>query len=200
MKIDLDENLGDIQDFADNLEFDNHNHENHETDGFCWENTKIDFDDTLFDVDYGDDGEYEDVDELDLTFQTQDEKSDNAYQKTTDKIVEISRNQLKNQYDSKIELQKNLSRFFSVFLSFQFGALVIFMVMKGFIKDFKLSDSIILAYMTSVFVESLGAIIIMIKFAFNSEQETEILHILNSVISKFKIYNSYEHGKNNHKK
>lgn len=156
---------------------------------------EVDFDESFFDFDYGIDGEYEEADEVDSAVQTQDEKSDDAYQKTTDKIVEISKEQLIKQYDSKKDLQKILSIFFVVFIAVQFLLLIVLLLIKGFYKDFKLENVVILSYMTSVFVETLGAIIIMIQFAFDSKQETKILSILSSVISNFKVYNSSEHEK-----
>ena len=51
------------------------------------------------------------------------------------------------------------------------------------------SDSVVSAYVISVFAETLSGLIIMIKFAFQSKQDVELIKILNSIIEHFQKYN-----------
>lgn len=151
------------------------------------------------DIDFGFDGDYEDVDKSDekIKEKSQDEKSDDSYQNTARKIVNISASQLKSQNKTKTKMQKILLKFFSALLILQFIAIIVILLLKGFsVNLFNLSDTVILAFITSVFVETLGIVAIMVKNSFNHTQETEIISILNSYISNFKIYNSSEHGQN----
>lgn len=147
-------------------------------------------------IDYGIDGNYEQVEEVDSELR-QDEKSDNAYQKTADKIVNISNDQLDAQRKMKDKAKSKLLNFFIALLFIQFLSIVAIVVLKG-LRYFDISDSVLIVYITSVFVETLGVIAIMVKSSFNSAQEIEIIKILNSYIKDFKVYNSSEHrGENN---
>lgn len=152
-----------------------------------------------YNFDYGYDGDYEKVDDVDSKI-NQDEKSDNSYQRTANKIVNISANQLSEQNTSKRHFQKILLVFFIILLSVQFLAIIVLVLIKGFSKNFEISDAILLTFITSVFVETLGVIAIMVKFSFNNEQETKIISILNSYIKDFKVYNSSEHGSKSNQK
>ena len=145
--------------------------------------------------DYSDDGDFETVDSIDRRV-VQDEKSDDTYQETASRIVDISEIQLNNQHDSKTKLQKRLLWFFIALLSVQTIAIVVVILLNGFNKRFQLNDGVIIAFITSAFVETLGVVALMVKFAFNNEQETKIISILNSYIEHFKVYNSSEHKSN----
>lgn len=159
-------------------------------------NNFVEVDAKSLNIDYGYDGVYEQVDERDNELR-QDEKSDDSYQKTASRIVEISENQLKEQNCTKKELQKILLVFFVVLLSLQLLSIVVLVLIKGFCKNFNISDSILLTFITSAFVETLGVIAIMVKFSFNIKQETNIISILSSYIKDFKVYNSSEHKTKN---
>ena len=54
--------------------------------------------------------------------------------------------------------------------------------------NLQISDFILNIYIVSVFVETLAGLIIMIKFAFDSKQEVELIKILNAIITNFKKY------------
>ena len=77
---------------------------------------------------------------------------------------------------------------FFIFIGIQYLVLVGLLFVKGFAKGFYLSDSILMAYMTSIFVETLSAIFVMIKYAFNSDQEVKLIGILNNAISNYKKF------------
>ena len=54
--------------------------------------------------------------------------------------------------------------------------------------NLQISDFVINVYIVSVFVETLAGLIIIIKFAFDSQQEIELIKILNAFIVNFKKY------------
>lgn len=116
------------------------------------------------------------------------EKSEDNYMDIARGIVNTSADQLKTQNTSKNTLKEQFTRFFIWFVSAQYIVLVFLLVLKAFWHDMNLSDTVVISYITSVFVETLGAIAIMIKYAFNSEQEVQILQILNDVISSYKKF------------
>jgi hypothetical protein len=115
--------------------------------------------------------------------------SEGKYLEIVTSIVNISCGQLADQNKSKRKNRKILLIFFVVFLATQYVVMLGLFVLKGFnIWGFDLKDSIILTYITSVFVETLGAIIIMVTYAFQSDQEVQILKILNGVVEKFQKF------------
>ncbi len=115
--------------------------------------------------------------------------SEKTYIKIAERIVSVSTFQLNQQNRSKSKLKKAFSRFFIVFLSVQYAVLVAMLACKAFCASMLLSETVIITYITSLFIETLGAVILMIKYAFNSDQEVKILEILNGVISSYKKFN-----------
>lgn len=116
------------------------------------------------------------------------------------KIVKIAEEQLKSQNQSKIDLKADLSRFFRTFLKLQF--VVLFLLLFGeMICNIAwptveaISDKIILTFITSVFVETLGGIILMVIYAFSSKDEIQITKILTEVIKTFQKRPSSEQDK-----
>lgn len=85
-------------------------------------------------------------------------------------------------------LKDKFTKFFIWFISIQYIILVLFLLLTAFCRTFHLSDTIVISYITSVFVETLGAIIFMIKYAFDSSQEVKVLEILNGVVLNFKKF------------
>lgn len=158
-------------------------------------NGSVQIDDDSISLDYGNQDDYEQIDERDVEL-VQDKKSDDSYQETASRIVDISENQLKEHNDTKKDLQKILLIFFIFLLSIQIIAIIGLVLLKGFCGSFKINDNVLITFITSAFVETLGVIAIMVKFSFNIEQETKIISILSSYIKDFKVYNSSEHGSN----
>lgn len=118
--------------------------------------------------------------------------SEEHYTRITEKIVNISSKQLESQNDNKIELRKTFQVFFTALLSFQIVSVIALVACNASIPAFHISDNVLITLMTAVFLETLGAVIAMVKFAFNSEQEVQILKIMNSVISGFQKFNTVE--------
>ncbi len=115
--------------------------------------------------------------------------SEDTYQAIASDIVDVSSEQLEEQNASKNRLKHTFTVFFICFLSVQYLVLISFLYIKSFCVKCGLSDTVIISYMTSVFVETLGAIVVMIKYAFDSKQEVNILEILNGVIANFQKFN-----------
>ncbi len=121
-----------------------------------------------------------------------DAESEKLYNEVSREIVDTSREQLVARHNNKNELRKSLSKFFKWFLSLQYLVLVVFLIFQG-LGLLKLSTEIIITYITSVFVETLGGLIAMVKFAFESTQENQIMEIMHNFLKDFK-----KHSDNNH--
>lgn len=113
--------------------------------------------------------------------------SDKDYRRITEKIIDKTCIQLNAHTEAKKPLRKKLSNFIIFLLSSQFFVLVgiLFFNRKW---NLQISDFILNIYIVSVFVETLAGLIIMIKFAFDSQQEVELIKILNAIITNFKKY------------
>ena len=109
-----------------------------------------------------------------------------AYPNLVKRIVKISEKQLEEQSKSKITLKKIFTIFFVIFIGVQYIFLMFLLLGKAF-WNINLSDNIIAVYIGSVFLETLGAIIVMVKYAFDSNQEVEILGILNNALATYQI-------------
>ena len=118
------------------------------------------------------------------------QRSEDDYIDIANNIVNTSVDQLKEQNESKRKLKKTFTIFFIIFIGVQYLAMLLLFVAKIFLKNMPLSDQIIIVYISSVFVETLGAIVLMIKYAFDSKQETNVLDILNGVISRYQKFSN----------
>ena len=116
------------------------------------------------------------------------EESEKKYLEITDDIVSSSIELLERQYEEKQSPKKIFMWFFIVFLSIQYAVLLSLLYIKTFAENIGLTDTVIISYISSVFVETLGAIIYMVKYSFNTEQETTIVGILHGVVEKFQKY------------
>ena len=110
--------------------------------------------------------------------------SERAYADITKRVTNASIQQLHRQFHSKNRLKISFSKFFMWFIAAQYFVLVALFAVKAFFSiDFP--NPIILTYMSSVFVETLGALVIMIIHAFDSKEEVQVLNILNGIFSSF---------------
>lgn len=114
--------------------------------------------------------------------------SERKYISLVDKIVDISKEQLGYQHSDKQAFRKVFGKFFSIFLSVQYIALLVIMIINAACPGFTISDNLIKAYIVSVFVETLGVVVVMVRFAFDTKQEVEILSTLNSIVEHFQKY------------
>lgn len=121
-------------------------------------------------------------------------KSEDTYLKIVEDIVAKSATQLNTQNESKNKMKRIFLNFFIWFILVQYLVLAIIMITKVYWHTY-LSDSVLNTYITACFAETLGAIILMVKYAFDSQQEVQILRILNDVISNFQKF-GYENASN----
>ena len=113
--------------------------------------------------------------------------SDRDYRRITEKIIDETCVQLTQHTGAKEPLRTKLSSFIITILSVQFAVLVAILFLNRQ-WNLQISDFILNVYIVSVFVETLAGLIIMINFAFNSQQEVELIKILNAIIINFKKY------------
>lgn len=113
------------------------------------------------------------------------DKSEETYLDIVQEVVRNSKENLEMIHTEKSELRCRLIDFCLQILAFQLIFLILFLV---FSKQINLSDKVLSVYMTAVFVETLGAAIVMIKYAFKSDEEVKIIDILNAVVKNFQKY------------
>lgn len=114
-------------------------------------------------------------------------ESDRDYRKITQSIIDITKTQLEEHNKDKKPIRSNLLNFVRNLLVLQFAALVIF-ILTNSAYELGISDEVLRTFIVSVFVETLAGLIIMIKYAFDSKQEVELIKILNDIITHFKKY------------
>lgn len=112
-------------------------------------------------------------------------ESEKFYKQETERIISESIHLLDEEYESKKKLRRILSVFFLILLSVQFVILGLLLIFNK-----KISEGLSITYITSVFVETLGVIVLMVKFAFDNSKEIEIIEVLNSFMSSYQKYNS----------
>ena len=113
------------------------------------------------------------------------QSSDKLYDNIVREVVDISKTQLSIQSTSKEKLKKGFSTFFKVLLSAQLIFLALLIAYQAIFVEKRLSDAVIIAYISSVFAETLGGVILMITYAFNSKEEVETISILNRVVQYY---------------
>lgn len=115
--------------------------------------------------------------------------SEEEYLSTVKDVVIFSKENLKTIHEEKLDLRQRLIDFCLQVLSIQMVFLIIFLLGH---KQLGLSDSVLSVYMTAVFVETLGSVIVMVKYAFKSDEEVKIIDILNAVVKNFQKYRDTE--------
>ncbi len=120
------------------------------------------------------------------------DKSEQTYIDIVQDVVENSKENLTAIRDDKQSLRYRLIDFCLTMLAVQMIFLIIFLLCS---RKIGLSDNVLSVYMTAVFVETLGSVIVMVKYAFKSEEEVKIIDILNAVVKNFQKYkdNTEEH-------
>lgn len=113
------------------------------------------------------------------------DKIEEAYLEIVQDVVKNSKKNLSIIHEEKQELRDRLISFCLQILTVQ----MLFLIMLlWFAKPMGLSDNILSVYMTAVFVETLGAVIVMVRYAFKSDEEVKIIDILNAVVKNFQKY------------
>lgn len=127
-------------------------------------------------------------------------ESNRNYYKTVSEIVGIAKDHLKHQNKEKTGIRDKLIVFFIVLLSLQIVAVVVFITLTACGEiNFAITDYLLTVFITSVFVETLGAITIMIVFAFGSKEEVEVVGLLTTTIKNYQKFRRNIHGELIHK-
>lgn len=117
--------------------------------------------------------------------------SNEAYEKIVKDVVDFSKENLQDIHTDKQELRSRLVEFCINILGAQLAILFFLLICTALFESFAISDKVLVAIMTSIFVETLGAIIVMIKFAFQAKEEVEMVGILNAVVKNYQKYKEY---------
>lgn len=111
--------------------------------------------------------------------------SEEQYLYTVKDVVIFSKENLKKIHKEKLDLRRRLIDFCLHVLGIQITFLLIFLFFGNYLS---ISDNVLSVYMTAVLAETLGAVIVMIKYAFKSDEEVKIIDILNAVVKNFQKY------------
>ena len=116
-------------------------------------------------------------------------ESNRGYQMVADHIITVSQRHLANQQRDKVELRKKFAGLFSVLLILEYVFMVIFILLDAITAiPVDVPDSVLQLYVTSVFVQTLSTIGVMIAFAFVSKEETRIVGLLNQIIQNYQKF------------
>ena len=129
------------------------------------------------------------INTTDVNLPSLQEQSERDYIKIANNIVSASIKQMRSQNNSKTILKTAFSRFFIRFITAQYIAMILIFAVQMLFPVTALPTEVLIVYISSVFVETLGAIVLMIKYAFDSGQETQVLDILNGVIANYQKFN-----------
>lgn len=110
------------------------------------------------------------------------------YNEIVGNVVHLSGKQLDKQHEGKEKFRNFFKIFFSIFISAQVVVLVVLLFFRGLCATFYVSDTLMTSYIVPVFVETLGVVAVMVRFAFDTTQEIQILSTLNGVIQRFPKY------------
>ena len=122
------------------------------------------------------------------------DKSEETYLRIVQEVVRDSKWNLATMHEEKLDLRCRLIEFCLHALSVQMIFLIVLLLAH---KALELSDGVLSVYMTAVFVETLGAVIVMVKYAFKSDEEVKIIDILNAVVKNFQKYTDTEKEEKN---
>ncbi|MDR0914230.1 MAG: hypothetical protein LBM65_03600 [Oscillospiraceae bacterium] len=127
----------------------------------------------------------------DKLFQYRFELAKNHYEGSIDRVIDISAEHLESQNVGKKELKDSFFRFFVKFVSIQYIVLVVLFALKilfdAFYWNFGISEILFQTYIISVFVETLSVIAVMVKFAFNNDNELGLISVLEKVVHYYKL-------------
>ena len=115
------------------------------------------------------------------------EYSEKNYIEIVNKALHNSFNHLDTQNTSKDALRKFFSIFFCILISIEYIMFVLLLFFVGH-KLIIIETSILLVYASSIFVETIGVIAFMIKFAYANETELGVLKVAQEVVNGYKKY------------
>lgn len=127
-------------------------------------------------------------------------QSSESYHAVVSEIVSTAKEQLKGSNQEKTSIRTKFLGFFVIMLSLQFASVGTFLALSATESvKFLISDSLMQIYVGSVFVETLGEVGIMIKFAFDSKDEVKIIELLTAVVNNYQKFHGQGRGEDNSK-
>ncbi len=116
-------------------------------------------------------------------------ESNRGYQMVADKIITVSQKHLADQQRDKVALRKQFAKLFSVLLILEYAALVVFILLDAIHSiPVDVPDTVLQMFITSVFLQTLTSMGVMIAFAFVSKEETRIVGLLNQIIQNYQKF------------
>lgn len=144
----------------------------------------------IFDFGFENLDDFENLSSIDLE---EDVKNDDykhqeqlKYQDLLEKIIDKSFDALKAISKSKTHHRIIFRNYFLKFLILQFIIISVIIIACGF-GVLKLSDLILTTMIGSLFVETLGVVIIMVKYIFSPKDELGIIEAIKNVAQNYKI-------------
>lgn len=117
-------------------------------------------------------------------------ESDRGYHMVADRIITVSQKHLSEQQKDKVYLRKKFTNVFSALLILEYIFGVLFILLDAItIIPVNVPESVLQLYITSVFLQTLSAMGVMIAFAFVSKEETRIVGLLNQIIQNYQKVN-----------
>ena len=116
-------------------------------------------------------------------------ESNRDYRSVADRIITVSQNQLADQQRSKVELRRRFAWVFSALLILEYAYLAVIILLDAVTSiPLYVPDRILQALITSVFLQTLSAMGVMIAFAFMSREETRIVGLLHRIIEDYQKF------------
>lgn len=116
-------------------------------------------------------------------------ESNRDYRSIANRIITVSQNQLTDQQRSKVELRRRFAWVFSVLLILEYVYLAAVILLDAITKiPLDVPDRVLQAMITSVFLQTLSAMGVMIAFAFMSKEETRIVGLLHQIIEDYQKF------------
>lgn len=127
-------------------------------------------------------------------------ESDRGYHMVADRIISVSQKHLSEQQKDKVYLRKKFTNVFSALLILEYIFGVLFILLDAItIIPVNVPESVLQLYITSVFLQTLSAMGVMIAFAFVSKEETRIVGLLNQIIQNYQKVNLDDDDEQNNK-
>ena len=116
-------------------------------------------------------------------------ESNRDYRGVANRIITVSQKQLEDQQRSKVELRRRFALVFSALLILEYVYLAVIILLDAMAPiPMDVPDRVLQALITSVFLQTLSAMGVMIAFAFMSREETQIVGLLHQIIEDYQKF------------
>ena len=116
-------------------------------------------------------------------------ESNRDYRSVANRIITVSQKQLEDQQRSKVELRRRFALVFSALLILEYVYLAVIILLDAMSSiPMDVPDRVLQTLITSVFLQTLSAMGVMIAFAFMSREETQIVGLLHQIIEDYQKF------------